>query len=62
MVLVKTLSKNVTITINLILEINLVEKNTEFSKYVWKLKEKDINYFINWDIAIKAQKYVCKSI
>ena len=23
------------------------EKNTEFSKYVWELKEKDINYFIN---------------
>ena len=34
------------------------EKNTELSKYVWKLKEKDINYFINWYIAMKSQKYV----
>ena len=23
------------------------EKNTELSKYVWELKEKNINYFIN---------------
>ena len=37
------------------------EKNTELSKYVWQLKEKDINYFINWDIAMKAQKSVCGS-
>ena len=28
------------------------------SKYVWELKEKDINYFINWGIAMKWQKYV----
>ena len=37
------------------------EKNTELSKYVWELKEKDINYFINWNIAMKSQKYVCGS-
>ena len=37
------------------------EKNTELSKYVWELKEKDINYFINWDIAIESHKYVCGS-
>ena len=37
------------------------EKNTELSKYVWELKEKDINYFINWDIAMKVQKYSCGS-
>ena len=24
------------------------EKNTELPKYIWELKEKDINYFINW--------------
>ena len=24
-------------------------------------KERDINYFINWDIAMKSQKYVCGS-
>ena len=35
------------------------EKNTELSKCVWELKEKYINYFINWDIAMKVQKYVC---
>ena len=37
------------------------EKNTELSKYLWELKEKDINYFINWNIAMKSQKYVCGS-
>ena len=37
------------------------EKNTELSKYVWELKEKDINYFINWNIAMKSQKYVSGS-
>ena len=34
------------------------EKNTKLSKNVCELKERDINYFINWDIAIKSQKYV----
>ena len=29
--------------------------------YVWELTEKDINYFINWDIAMKSQKYVFES-
>ena len=28
-------------------------------KYIWELKEKYINYFINWGIAMKLQKYVC---
>ena len=37
------------------------EKNTELFKYVWELKEKDINYSINWDIAMKTHKYVCGS-
>ena len=37
------------------------EKSTELSKYVWELKEKDINYFINWDIDMKSHKYVCGS-
>ena len=39
------------------------EKNTDLSKYVWELKERerDINYFINWDIAMKSQKFVCGS-
>ena len=37
------------------------DKNTESSKYIWELKERDINYFINWNIAMKSQKYVCAS-
>ena len=62
MVLVKILSKNVTITtINVLLEKNLFEKNTELSKYVWELKKRDANYLINWDIAMKSQNYVCGS-
>ena len=28
------------------------EKNTELSKYVWELKDKDVNFSFNWDIAI----------
>ena len=35
------------------------EKNTQFSKYVWELKEKYTNCFINWDDAMKSQKFVC---
>ena len=56
MVLVKTLSTNVTISINVLLEINLMKKNTKLSKYVRELKERDINYFTNLDIAMKSQK------
>ena len=37
------------------------KKNTELSKYVWELKQKDINYFINWDTVMKLQKDVCRS-
>ena len=37
------------------------EKNTVLSKYVRELKEKNINYLINWDIAMKSQKYICRS-
>ena len=48
MVLVKMLSKNYKCSFRN----KSPEKNTELSKYVWKLKEKDINYFINWDIAM----------
>ena len=34
------------------------EKNIELSKYLWELKERDVNCFINWVIALKSQKYV----
>ena len=37
------------------------EKSTELSKYVWELKDKDVNFSINWDIAMKSHKYVCGS-
>ena len=37
------------------------EKNTELSTYVWELKDKDVNFSINWDIAMKSRKYVCGS-
>ena len=55
MVLVKTLSKNVTIVIIVLLEINLVKRTLNCpSKYgIWKR--------INWNIAMKSQKYVCGS-
>ena len=37
------------------------KKITELSQYVCELKEKDINYLINWNIAMNLQKYVCGS-
>ena len=29
--------------------------------YVYELRQKDIKYFVNWDITIKSEKYVCRS-
>ena len=37
------------------------EKNTELFNHVWELKERDINCFISWDVAMKVQKYVFAS-
>ena len=37
------------------------DKNTELSKYVQELKERDINYFIDLGIAMKQPKYVWES-
>ena len=37
------------------------EKNTELFKSVQGLKERDINYFTSWDIAVKLQRYICGS-
>ena len=54
MVLKKILSKNVTITINVLLQ-------TSSKEYWIQNKERNINYFINCDIAMKLQKYVCGS-
>ena len=37
------------------------EKKTEFSKYVWELKDK-VEYFnIKWSVAAKASPYICCS-
>ena len=47
MVVVKILSKDVTIITVVLLEINLIKRT-------WELKEKDINYFTNWNIAMKS--------
>ena len=32
------------------------ERNIELYKHVWEWKERNNNYFINWDIAMKSQK------
>ena len=60
MVLVKILSKNVTITINVLLEINLVKRKLNCLSTYGNGIEREIHYFINWDIAMKAQKYICR--
>ena len=54
----KILLKSVITTIHVAIS---REKNTEFSKYVWELKDKVVNFSINWDIAMKSHKYVCGS-
>jgi len=33
------------------------EKDTELSKYVWKLRDEEINFNINWSIIRKARSY-----
>ena len=35
------------------------KKNSMLSKLVWKLKEKNIQYRINWSIERRAQSYKC---
>ena len=35
------------------------QKSTEFSKFIWDLKENDKNYTINWLIAMKAHPHIC---
>ena len=37
------------------------EKSTELSKYIWELKDNNIDYNLKWRIATKAQPYVCGS-
>ena len=50
------ISKNVTTTIPLLLEIKL-RKSTKLSKYIWELKNNSINYDLKWSIASKAHPY-----
>ena len=33
------------------------EKNTELSKYIWELKNCNLNYDLKWSIACKAHPY-----
>ena len=35
--------------------------DTNLSKYIWSLKESDVNYNIKWTIAAKCFPYVCGS-
>ena len=37
------------------------EKNTKLSKYIWELKDNNIQHNIKWCIASKARPYVCGS-
>ena len=37
------------------------EKSTEFSKYLWELKDNNIQHNSKWCIASKARPYVCGS-
>ena len=37
------------------------EKETELSKYVWKLKDKVEDFTIKWSVAAKASPYICGS-
>ena len=37
------------------------EKNSELSKYIWELKDNNIQHNLKWCIASKARTYVCGS-
>ena len=37
------------------------EKSTELSKYIWELKDNNIEHNVKWRIASKADPYVCGS-
>ena len=37
------------------------EKSTELSKYIWELKDNNIEHSVKWCIASKAHPYVCGS-
>ena len=37
------------------------EKSTELSKYIWELKDNNIQHSVKWCIASKAHPYVCGS-
>ena len=50
-------SKSVTTTIQLVLEIQVKKKSTEFSKYIWKLKSNSINHDLQWSVAFNVHSY-----
>ena len=37
------------------------KKETELSKYVWKMKDKGKDFTIKWSVAAKASPYMCCS-
>ena len=39
----------------------MYEKETELSKYIWSLKDKNINFTIKWNVEARAIPYTCGS-
>ena len=37
------------------------EKETELSKYIWKLKDQGEDFTIKWSVAAKTSPYICGS-
>ena len=59
MELAKRTLKSVVTTKQHLLEIKSKEKSTELSKYIWELKDNNIQYNLKWRIASKARPCVC---
>ena len=53
--------KRVTATRQHLLEIKIKKKNTELSKYIWQLKDNNIQHNSKWRLAYKVHQYVCGS-
>ena len=56
----RTLKSIITITTHL-LGIKINKKSSELSKYIWELKNNNIQHNLKWRIASKVHPYVCGS-
>ena len=61
MELVRKTLKSIITTTQHLLETKIQKKSTELSKYIWELKDNNIQDNLKWHIASKAHLYACRS-